>query len=721
MSVRIITHTTVRDVEILTNSIVRKGYSPFRDPETGTWFEYDDINRTYYDTEKPATAYDAAVADGYTGTEAEFNEGVHLSAEYADNAQASATAAANSAEAAQEALDQFQTDKTLTITDRAADSKTVGDRLSAMDTTIATKASNAALNALGNTINSTKADKTTVNDLQAQVNTKAAAADVSALGDRVTTAEDNISTLQTQMATKASSTTVTALTTRVTTAESNITALQTGKADASTVTSLTGRVTTAESNITALQTGKEDKTTVTALTGRVATNESDISSLKDKISNKADVIVSSASGVIASFTDGADGLPLKKATYYIEPKQSGTGDPSPDNIRPISGWTGINSIRNGKNLLPSLLSAQTIDGVTYTPQSDGSIKVVGTSTGAHPCYILTTSNSVLRPGIEYVVSAGSEASSSGVRLTISLNRGSSTRYVEVTSNAERNFTLNDGEKASVYFRTNGGSTSINATLYPMIRIASDTDATFAPYTEQTIPITFPTEAGTVYGGNVVINEDGSGVLTIDRKTHTVSSSDTIYYGTNRFSVSEFADKRISTGIDLSVECSHYYPHVAPITNQGVTGTIAFYTNTIHAYIVDKRFSDLSSFKAYADEQVADGTPIQITYYLNTPTTYNLTAEQITTLLGVNNIWCDTGDTSVEYRADTKLYIDGLIGTTDDDYTANQNIASGQFFSIGNHLYRATSAIASGATIVPGTNCVETNIAEQLTALYASLT
>ena len=42
------------------------------------------------------------------------------------------------------------------------------------------------------------------------------------------------------------------------------------------------------------------------------------------------------------------------------------------------------------------------------------------------------------------------------------------------------------------------------------------------------------------------------------------------------------------------------------------------------------------------------------------TEYNLDPTEIKSLKGNNNIWADTGDTSVEYCADTKLYIDKKI-------------------------------------------------------------
>lgn len=57
---------------------------------------------------------------------------------------------------------------------------------------------------------------------------------------------------------------------------------------------------------------------------------------------KAPYIEQTVSGSIASFDDGADGIPVKSMTVNIEPVQEGEGDPSPENVRPIRGWTGVN-------------------------------------------------------------------------------------------------------------------------------------------------------------------------------------------------------------------------------------------------------------------------------------------------------------------------------------------------------------------------------------------
>ena len=75
--------------------------------------------------------------------------------------------------------------------------------------------------------------------------------------------------------------------------------------------------------------------------------------IEEKITPSIDtaLAIGSASGDIASFSDGSN-LPMPKLQVGIEPIQSGSGDPSPTNIRPIIGWTEANVTRTGKNLLP---------------------------------------------------------------------------------------------------------------------------------------------------------------------------------------------------------------------------------------------------------------------------------------------------------------------------------------------------------------------------------
>ena len=64
-------------------------------------------------------------------------------------------------------------------------------------------------------------------------------------------------------------------------------------------------------------------------------------------------------GAIASITDGT-ALLMPSLKIGIEPVQEGSGNPSPDNIRPISGWTAANIA------VSPTTSAE--DGTTYTIQ-----------------------------------------------------------------------------------------------------------------------------------------------------------------------------------------------------------------------------------------------------------------------------------------------------------------------------------------------------------------
>lgn len=72
--------------------------------------------------------------------------------------------------------------------------------------------------------------------------------------------------------------------------------------------------------------------------------------------------LSHAEGAVASFPDGTD-LPLKNLMVNIEPVQSGTGDPSPSNIRPISGWDAV-GVHNGNTVVTTISLGRTVYGGT---------------------------------------------------------------------------------------------------------------------------------------------------------------------------------------------------------------------------------------------------------------------------------------------------------------------------------------------------------------------
>jgi len=63
-------------------------------------------------------------------------------------------------------------------------------------------------------------------------------------------------------------------------------------------------------------------------------------------------------------------------------------------------------------------------------------------------------------------------------------------------------------------------------------------------------------------------------------------------------------------------------------------------------------------KADATQWFADN-PTQFVYELATPITYDLTPQQIALLRGDNNVWADTGDTTLTYRQDVAILLSKL--------------------------------------------------------------
>lgn len=62
--------------------------------------------------------------------------------------------------------------------------------------------------------------------------------------------------------------------------------------------------------------------------------------IAEELNKKAPAIFVDASGEMVHITDGA-AMPVQSLVTHIAPVQSGSGDPSPDNVRPISGWDSV--------------------------------------------------------------------------------------------------------------------------------------------------------------------------------------------------------------------------------------------------------------------------------------------------------------------------------------------------------------------------------------------
>lgn len=313
----------------------------------------------------------------------------------------------------------------------------------------------------------------------------------------------------------------------------------------------------------------------------------DVNALKSAIDNKAPIIINTASGNPASFTDGADDMTIKKLIVNIEAAQSGSGTPTPENVRTISGFSECSISHSGA----------------------------------------------------------------------------------------------DAENPQIF------------------------------------TVSWETQAGTIYGGTLTINGDGTGELRVTHVYKEITTNTAI------------ATHRTNTYGNLQVCYSGYQNAAAYGSGYKCNVLSKTPVNSVYNYQRpdnfgvepnDKRLyicpSSGTTWEQYLTWLANIGT-IQVVYPLTTPIVYQLTAlDVINTLYGVNSISADTGSVSLDYPADTKLYIDNIHTPTDEDMTADAQIASGKYFLIGGNLYRATTAIPAGDTIIPGTNCTKTNLAEALNAI-----
>ena len=329
-----------------------------------------------------------------------------------------------------------------------------------------------------------------------------------------------------------------------------------------------------------------------------------------------------ASGAVASFTDGADNLPLKSLVVDIDPVQDlSNGDPSPENICPISGWTGAEVKHYGKNLLdPSLLKDQVALNIIplYAP--------VGT--------VLTMSTN--QPN----------AATSGLLTYFRMPGGTQGINENVYDGHPATKTVGEEGYLEIVQR-NRDSIKSYADYEYQIEVGSTATA-YEPYNGTTIPINWQTEAGTVYGGKLDVL---SGVLRVENKKFISDGSDNwgVYSSFSGYYVG-LPDMRKGARQDgISNMLTN-----SKSSAQGQENAFWLGINNNNVYLIgvyDSMGATLNEFKAYLAEH-----NLEIMYPLATPIEIQLTPHEVNSLLGVNNIFADTGDSEVEYRADPDLYI-----------------------------------------------------------------
>lgn len=198
-------------------------------------------------------------------------------------------------------------------------------------------------------------------------------------------------------------------------------------------------------------------------------------------------------GTLTNFVLNPQMEKSSSATTY-EPFTNGAS-PNPDypqDIHVVSGDNKINVV--GKNLLPNNQTTQTINGITFTINSDKSVSLRGTATTITDLYFVGTYNSYGTLPLEtgtYNLNGCSGGDGSTYMLYCVGNRNGSLYYYQNFYEGGRNIIIEKGDTFRFFIRVMSGA-SVNTTIYPQLEKGSNA-TTYEPYIGTSYPINLGVE------------------------------------------------------------------------------------------------------------------------------------------------------------------------------------------------------------------------------------
>ncbi len=315
-----------------------------------------------------------------------------------------------------------------------------------------------------------------------------------------------------------------------------------------------------------------------------------------------------------------------------EPTQEGSGEPSPENIRPIKGRDSVTVERCGENLLKILDGKQTTRGVTISA-ADGLISISGTATdtGYAPINIVPVF-------ISGVVFLSSNIATQYPRVSLVSSTYASVVYQSTATKMSNTATR-------LCFTVQQGQTYNLTGVKVQLELGSTATA-YTPYTGQTATLTLP---HTIYGGTV---DAATGEGQETWKLITLDGTEKFKFY-DSYGVFYIDSKGYPDSMKTIAPMSNFYKGVVDVSaiQNGQVGVSSGITSWLFA-IKDERFKDTSAFLTYLTAQYAAGTPVQIAYKLVNPVPFTATgAQPIPALSGVNTVLTDADSVEVMGRAD----------------------------------------------------------------------
>ena len=355
------------------------------------------------------------------------------------------------------------------------------------------------------------------------------------------------------------------------------------------------------------------------------------------------------------------GYPLGvKASW--EPVQEGSGDPSPDNVRPIKGRDSVTVERCGENLL-NLPIEKVVNGISVTTESDGRYHLKGTLERDGFAYQISI---IHLPAGTYTVKRSSFSTSLEVNaLLITLRKkitpSSTQDWIETTIGSEFINTGSLDKPTDIIVSIFGAEetlkagTVIDACLELMLVSGTTNPTTYTPYIGQTNTLTLPE---TVYGGEVdAVTGEGQDtwkMLTLDGAEPWVRNRDWQIGGRNSYRIYN-ADIGAKIELNSPAICSHFptAKYISATNTVDLSGScICKGKNSFAVILDDANLETVDKWKTYLAEQYSAGSPIQVAFYKETITPITATgAQPLQALAGTNTVLTDADSVTVTGRAD----------------------------------------------------------------------
>ena len=301
-----------------------------------------------------------------------------------------------------------------------------------------------------------------------------------------------------------------------------------------------------------------------------------------------------------------------------EPTQEGSGEPSPDNVRPIKGRDSVTVTRCGETLWSlDKITLQTYNSNITTKIDMDAVNLLPRNVQLY--FSGECSTGTLRE-VRFYDGTGAEIG------TLRANGGSST-------------VLKAGNIATVRLYAGLDENRERTCTNLQITLGTTAPTAYAPYTGQTSTLTLPR---TIYGGTVdAVTGVGKEVwrsITLDGVSEKFVNEYDDYWNLLPMNTPGISNQNIDY-----IVSSHFYHAFGG----NITGFLFTTSSMMKRY-----FATPDELNAYIAAQYAAGTPVQIAYKLVTPEPFTATgALPIPALPGVNTIMTDADSVTVTGRAD----------------------------------------------------------------------